>query len=242
MRTIHYKQLICSGDSFKAARKAMSELTYEARMERGFVVQDAAPSLIVGKYYYVQTNKLKSIDRATLKVIEEKQETLQEVLFALDLKHGLVSVEGRRRGLSALFEALDAMPDVGLEFGDINLNLKDYVFELQHAFNKNEIRVIKVKDYLARENAIASPSFKIIDVREGEKLVEKWSDQAVAVKLDFKLPSGKASFGVQKRGTLTFTDDTPQELMDYARDQLPRFHEAEVETAEVRDLATNRVG
>lgn len=240
MRTIHYKQLICSGESFKAAAKAMRELTYEARMERGFVVEDDAPSFIRGKYYYTKMNTVKSIDRVTLKPIEEKSESLCEVLFTLDLRLGLVSVEGRRNGLSALYEALDALPDVGVEFQDLHLNLKDYVFELQHAFNKNEIRVIKVKDYLARENALASPSFKLVDVREGEKLVEKWSDQAVAVKLDFKLPSGKVSFGVQKRGTLSFTDDTPTELMDYAREQLPRFHEAEVETAEIRGLTTAR--
>ncbi len=236
MRTMHYKQLICSGDSFKKAREAMAALNYEARMERGFITQESGPSCIIGKYYYMKTNVVKSIDRKTLKPIEERGESLCEVLFTLDLRLGLVSVEGRRSGLNALYEALDALPDVSMEFQDLNLNLKDYVFELQHAFNKNEIRVIKVKDYIARENALASPSFKVLDVREGEKLVEKWADMAEAVKLDFKLPSGKVSFGVKKRGTLTFTDDSPQELIDYARDQLPRFHEAEVETAEVRAL------
>lgn len=233
MITRHYKQLICSGASFKAAREAMGQLTYEAKMERGFVIQDSGPSAIVGKYYYMKTKTLKSIDRATLKPVETKEETLQQVLFVLDLQRGMASVEGPRSGLNALYEALDAMPDVAVDFSDLNINLKDYVFEMQHAYHKSEIRVIKVKNYLARENCTATPSFKVLDVREGEKLVEKWSDQAEAVKLDFKLPSGRASFGVKKRGTLTFTDDTPQELMDYARDQLPRFHEAEVETVPV---------
>lgn len=191
--------------------------------------------MVRGKLLYVKTRVVKSIDRSTLKPMEAKEETLQEVLFELDLQRGMVSVEGPRSGLNVLFEALDAMPGVAVEFSDLNLSLKDYVFEMQHAFNKNAIRVIKVKDYLARENVTGSPSFKLLDVQDGEKLVEKWNDQAEAVKLDFKLPSGRVSFGVKKRGTLSFTDDTPQELMDYARGQLPRFHEAEVETAEVRD-------
>lgn len=42
MITKHYKLLVCSGESFKAMRAAMAALNYEARMERGFVVQEDA--------------------------------------------------------------------------------------------------------------------------------------------------------------------------------------------------------
>ncbi len=235
MRSFHFKVLVSSGDSFKAMRDAMAQLNYEARMERGFILGENAPSRALGKYYYVKTNKTKSIDRKTLKPIEEKVESLAECKFDLDLKHGLVSVEERRGELNALFEALDAMPDVGVEFADLNVNLKDYVFELQHAFNKNEVRALRIKEYLARENMTCTGGFKVLDVREGEKLCEKFADQLEGITLSFKLPSGKCNFTVTKRGSLRFSDDAPQELIDYAREQLPRFHEAEVETAEIRD-------
>jgi hypothetical protein len=77
--------------------------------------------------------------------------------------------------------------------------------------------------------------FKVLDVREGEKLCERFSDQLEGVTLSFKLPSGKCNLTVTKKGSLRFSDDAPQDLIDYARQQLPRFHEAEVETAEIRD-------
>lgn len=235
MRTTHFKLLICSGDSFKAMRHAMAELSYEARMERGFVLTKDDPSRVEGKYYFIQTKKLKGIDRKTLKPIEEKHESLQVVAFTLDLKHGLVSVQGPRGGLNALFEALDAMPDVGVEFQDLKLNVKDYVFELQHAFNKNEIKNLRIKGYLFRENMVADVTGKLLDVRDGEKLAEKFAEQLEAARIVFKLPSGKCGLNINKRGTLSIADDAPTELFTYATEQLPRFHEADIETVEVRD-------
>lgn len=248
-----HKILICSGDSFKAMRKAMSELTYEARMSsqpvagerassasghgfpsRGFIITLDSPSVIEGTYYYTATEKVEDIDKKTLKTVEGKRERLKKAAFKLDLKHGLAS-SPKRDGLSALFEACDAMPDVGLEFSDLTLNLKDYVFEMQHAFNKNEIRSIKIREYLCRENMTCTGTFKVLDVREGEKLVEKFSDQLDGVTLSFKLPSGKTQFTISRKGEIKASPETPQELLDYAYEQLPRFHEAEVETAEVRD-------
>ncbi|HRJ77916.1 MAG: hypothetical protein HPKKFMNG_01979 [Planctomycetes bacterium] len=235
MRALHFKILVSSGDSFKALRRAMEELAFESGMERGFVMGEGSPSRVNGKFYYVKTSKTKSIDRKTLKPVEEKSEALAECRFGLDLQHGLVHVEERRGELNALFEALDAMPDVGIEFADLNVNIKDYVFELQRAYNKNEIRNLRIKDYLARENMLASATFKMLDVREGEKLCEKFALQLDAATLSFKLPSGRCQFTVTRKGSLRHSDDTPQELVDYARELLPRFHEAEVETTEIRD-------
>lgn len=229
-----HKQMICSGDSFKAMRKAMGELAYEARMERGFILTLDSPSVIEGTYYYKSSEKVEDIDPKTLKTVEGKRERLKKAPFKLDLKHGLAS-SPKRDGLSALFEACDAMPDVGLEFSDLTLNLKDYVFEMQHAFNKNEIRSLKIRDYLCRENLTCTGTFKVLDVREGEKLVEKFSEQLDGVTLSFKLPTGKCSFFIGKRGEMRAGEEAPEELLTYAYEQLPRFHEAEVETAEVRD-------
>lgn len=229
-----HKILICSGDSFKAMRHTMGELVYEKRMERGFILTIDEPSKVAGNYYYMASEKVEDIDRATLKTVEGKRERLKKADFTLDLKRGL-AMSKKREGLSALFEACDAMPDVGLEFSDLNLDLKEYVFELQHAFNKNEIRSIKIREYLCRENLTCTGTFKVLDVREGEKLVEKFSDQLDGVTLSFKLPSGKVQFFVGKHGELRFSDDAPEEMITYATDQLQRFHEADVETAEVRD-------
>lgn len=234
MITKHFKILVCSGESFAAMRRALGEYTYQPRMERGFVVTKDEPSFIEGRYIYVKSARIKQLNRETLVPIDPVNETLQEVRFALDLKHGLVSVQGSRGGFNVLFEALDSLPYVCVEFGDLNLNLKEYVSELQQTFNKNEIRALKLSDYIAKENMLARATFKVLDVREGEKLTEKFQDQLAAVKLDFKLPTGKCNVTVSRRGSVSMSDDAPREIIDYARDQLPRFHEAEVETAEVR--------
>lgn len=236
MITKHFKILACSGESFAAMRKAMKELNYQPKMERGFVVTKDDTSFIEGRYIYMKSARLKQLNRETLVPIEPVNETLQEVRFTLDLKHGLASVQGPRGGFNVLFEALDSLPDVGVEFSDLNLNLKEYVSELQQAFNKNEIRALKLSDYITKENMLARATFKVLDVRDGESLTEKFQDQLAAVKLDFKLPTGKCNVSVSRRGTVSMSDDAPQEIIDYAREQLPRFHEAEIETVGVRTL------
>ena len=140
----------------------------------------------------------------------------------------LEKLEAAREALGGrVYDALGELVD--------GVALKDLVFELQHAYNKNEIRSIRISQYLARENMTSSATFKILDVREGEKLCEKFAAQLEAVTISFKLPSGRCNFTVTKKGSLRFSDDAPQDLIDYARAQLPRFHEAEVETAEIRD-------
>lgn len=47
------------------------------------------------------------------------------------------------------------------------------------------------------------------------------------------MPDGRCSLTVTRRGDLRYSDNAPEELIRYARDCMPRFHEAEVETAEV---------
>ncbi len=236
MPSYHFKLIGSSQDSFRAMRKAMTGLPFDLRNRRGFVLDESAgQNRIKGKLYYLKTTNVKSINPKDLKPIETKAETLTECKFEVDQEHGLVASEDRRGELNVLFEQLDAMPDVHVNFEDLNLNLKDYVFELQSAFNKNEIRNVRIKDFQAREPMIGNASFKVLDTRESEKIVEKYAEQVEAVSVSFKLPDGRCNLTATKRGSLRFSDNAPDDLVRYARDLMPRFHEAEVETKEVLD-------
>ncbi len=59
MITKHFKILVCSGESFAAMRKALGQLAYQPRMERGFVVTKGEPSFIEGRYIYMKSARLK---------------------------------------------------------------------------------------------------------------------------------------------------------------------------------------
>ena len=148
--------------------------------------------------------------------------------------------QARRGELNALQEALDAMPDVHVEFEELNLNLLALLFDVQRAYKKNVVKSLRLKDYLARENMLANATFKLIEPTEAEKLAEKFSDQLQAFTLTLKLPDGACALTVTKNGSVRASDDAPEDLLRFVKDLLPAHHEAEVETTEVRDPVAAR--
>lgn len=236
MRALHFKLLVCGQPSFRVIRDTLPQLAYEPGMERGFVIsKESTQNKVKGRYIYTKVGKVVSIDADSLEPKEEPTESLAEGRFELDQQKGLVSVEQRRGELNALYEALDALPDAHVAFEELNLNLAELLYEVQGAYKKNSIKSIRIKDYLAREHMLTSATFKVLEPSDGEKLVERFSDQIEAFTLTLKLPDGACALTVTKRGSVRAGDDAPDELLLFVKDLLPRFHEAEVETVEVAD-------
>jgi hypothetical protein len=236
MRALHYKFMTCGQPSFRAIRDTMPSLAYEPGMQRGFLLcKDSTVNRVRGQYVYTKLGKLTKIDPETLQLKEEATESLAECRFELDQQKGLAMVEQRRGELNALHEAIDAIPEATVEFEDLNVNLCELMFEVQRAYKKNVIKTLRIRDYLARENMLANASFKVLEPVEGEKIAEKFADQLEAFTLTLKLPDGACALTVTRKGTVRASDDAPDELLLFVKDLLPRFHESEVETAEVVD-------
>ena len=241
MRAFHFKILVCGQPSFRVLRDTLPQVAYEPGAERGFLLaKENTQNRLRGRYIYTRVSKLVSIDADSLEPREEPTESLAECRFELDQQKGLVSVEQRRGELNSLYEAVDSIPDVHAAFEDLNLNLSHLLFEVQGAYRKNTIKSLRIKDYLAREHMLTSATFKVIEPTEGEKLAERFSDQLEAFTLNLKLPDGACALTVTRKGTVRASDDAPDELLLFVKDLLPRFHEAEVETAEVVDPVAAR--
>jgi hypothetical protein len=241
MRAFHFKLLVCGQPSFRVVRDTLPQLAYEPGMERGFLLaNENTPNRIRGRYIYTKIGKVVKIDAESLEPKEEPTESLAECRFDLDKQKGLVYVEPRRGEINALYEELDAVPDGHAAFEDMNLNLSELLFEVQGAYKKNTIKSLRIKDYLAREHMLTSATFKVIEPTEGEKLAERFSDQMDAFTLTLKLPDGACALTVTRNGSVRLSDDAPDELLLFVKDLLPRFHEAEVETAEVVDPVAAR--
>jgi len=234
MRALHYKILVCGGSSFRAINETLPQLAYEAGMERGFLVApESNTNWIKARYVYTKLGEQVSLDPETLEQVEEQTESLSEARFELDQKKGLVMVEQRRGDLEVIYEALESLPDVHSAFGDLNLNLKDLMFEIQGAYKKNTVKTLRIKDYLARENMLGNASFKVLEEQDAEKIAEKFDDQLEAFTLQLKLPDGACNLTVTRKGSVRASDDMPDEVLMFVKDLLPQFHEAEVETTEV---------
>lgn len=241
MRAYHFKILIGHTDTFKNIHALMPQLEYEPGMERGFVLsKESSVNVIRGRYFYTKFNKQVSIDPDTLDKKEETLESLAECRFELNQTRGMVMVEDRRGELNQIFDALESMPDVHTDFEELNLNLTDLLFELQSVWKKNEIRSIKIKEYLAREPMIANASFKVLEPQMAEKIVEKFSDQIAAFTMALKLPDGVINLTVTKNGSVRMSDDAPDEILTTIKDSLMRFHEAEVETTSIKNPVAAR--
>ncbi|MBK9976253.1 MAG: hypothetical protein IPP14_15920 [Planctomycetes bacterium] len=241
MRAFHYKLLVCAQPSFRSIRDTLPQLAYEAGMQRGFLLdKDSNQNRVAGRYVYTRVGKVVVLDPKTLQPKETPTESLAESKFELDQQKALVMCQARRGELNALQEALDAMPDVHVEFEELNLNLLALLFDVQRAYKKNVVKSLRLKDYLARENMLANATFKLIEPTEAEKLAEKFSDQLQAFTLTLKLPDGACALTVTKNGSVRASDDAPEDLLRFVKDLLPAHHEAEVETTEVRDPVAAR--
>lgn len=234
MRTTHYKLMTIGQHGRSQVLATLPALKYEPGNQRGFLLAgQVGPNRVRGKYVYTRLGSKVALDPETLQPKAEAITELVDVLFELDFQKGLVSVQGARNGLNALYEALDAVPGAACDFEDLNLNLCELMFETQRAYKKNVIKGLKIRDYLARENMLGNPSFKILEPQDGEKIAEKFSDQLEAFTLTLKLPDGAVSLSVTRKGTVKASDDAPDGLLMFVKDLLPRFHESEVETTEV---------
>lgn len=236
MQALHYKIMVCGQPSFRAIRDTLPQLKYEPGMQRGFLLsEDSNQNRVGGRYIYTKFGKETKIDPETLEQTEEQTEELADCSFEMNQQKGLVMVLQRRGELNALYEAVDSIPDAHVAFEELNLNLLELMFEVQGAYKKNEIKTLRIRDYLAREHMLANASFKILEPTEGEKIAEKFSDQLDAFTLVLKMPDGAVNLTVTRKGSVRVSDDAPDELIMFVKDLLPRFHEAEVETAEVVD-------
>jgi hypothetical protein len=242
MRSHHYQLFSCSQTGFRRIRELLPELAWQRGLERGFVLDEQIGSAtrLRGRYIYTKHAKAARLDPETLQATEEAVQTLVDCRFELDQQKGLVMAEQRRGELSALYEALDALPDVHASFEELNLILAPLLFEVQSAYKKNTVKSIRIKDYLAREHMLTSATFKIMEPQDAERLVERFADQLEAFTLTLKLPDGGINLTVGRKGSVRASDDAPDELLLFAKDLLPRFHEAEVETTEVRDPVAAR--
>ena len=236
MRAMHYKILVCGQQSFRMIRETIPDLAWQAGQQRGFVLdKDNSQFRVAGRYVYVKAGKQNVLDPDTLQTKEAPTESLCECRFELDLQKSLVMAHARRGELAALFEALDSMPEVSVDFNDLNLNLTALLFEIQRVYKKNEVRSLRIKEYLARENMVASATFKLIEPQQAEKLAERFADQLLAFTLSLRLPDGACALTVTKNGSVRASDDAPEDLLRYVKDLLPAHCEAEVETTQVRD-------
>jgi hypothetical protein len=238
MRTLHYKLMVAGQLSFRLIKSTLPDLEYQPGAQRGFLMsKETSQNRTKGKYIYTKIGKKVSIDPESLEPVEDAVETLAMAHFELDQQKGLVSVEQRRGELNALYEALDAIPEATMEFEELNLNLYDMALEIAHAYKKNAVKSIRIKDYLARENMLANTTFKLLDPQDSWRIMEKFSDQLEAVTFTLKLPDGACSLKITRKGSVSMSDDGPDELLLFVKDLLPRFHESEVETTEVIDPA-----
>lgn len=236
MRAFHYKLLVCGQPSFRSIREALPQVAYEAGAQRGFLLdKDNSQNRVAGRYVYTKVGKVVNLDPTTLQPKEVAVESLAECKFELDQQKGLAMAQQRRGELNSLHEALDSIPETSVEFEDLNLNLCALMFDIQRAYKKNQVKSLRIKDYLARENMLANATFKLVEPQEAEKLAEKFAEQLQGFTLTLKLPDGACALTVTRNGSVRASDDTPEDVLRFVKDLLPAHHEAEVETTEVRD-------
>ncbi len=236
MRTTHYKLLMIGGKAWERLKVELPKMPWSDELGYGFILRaDNTANRVRGTLVYRRMQNVKDLDVENMTPKDQAVQAHAEVRFELDFQKALVSVEGPRGGLAVLYEHIDSIPFCQVAFEDLDLNLRDLLFEVQGAYRKNMVKSLRIRNYLAREHMLATAGFKIVEASEAEKIAEKFSDQLEAFTLSLKLPDGACKLTVTRRGSVSASDDAPDELLLFVKDLLPRFDEPEVETAEVVD-------
>lgn len=233
----HYQLFTASQDSFKAiCEAARPVVSFGLGRHAEHPLLAISPpgdddNRLYGKIVRRVTLSVDDLHPTTLVQTPRLVEVLRAFRFVLDQHKGLVYVEGKRTNLNVLFEELDNLPDAYVTLEDLNLNLPELLDELRQGYPKHVLKSLRLRDYIARENMLATAGFKPLDQVDVIGLVERFSDQIDAFNIQIKLPDGPCALSLNRKGTLRASGHTPDELLDFVRDLLPRYHESEVETA-----------
>jgi hypothetical protein len=229
MQVRNYKIMHCSQDSFEAALNEIAENPMAPDAPEGFALTSHEDNRLTGIYTYPRTKKVKRLDeKGELEIVGVVD--IQRCRFCLNQRKGLAYVEGARGHFPVLYERLDEAQDVRITFEDYHLDLAEIYHEFAGNFPKHRVKSLKIKDYLAKENMIGTPTFQVLEPAEAFTLVERFKDKLQAFSLAIKMPDGTVSLKIDKRGTVWASDDAPEELLMYAQDSVVRYHEEEIET------------
>lgn len=236
MTTTHvHKLMVIGGPSWSALIDALPQLTWNKGALRGFVLHTCDSKRVIGGYAWRKKIELETHDEETLQPTVTHKRVVAKTAFALDFQKGLIWADSVA-GMNALHEAMDEIPNVNVEFEQLNLNLAEMLEELQGAYKKQIVTGLKINDYLdSKQDLTASPMFKLLDPANEWKVIDKFKGQLGAIRSTIKLPDGASSLTIRRTGAVSYGEHIPEELMMFVRDILPRFHESEVETAEVVD-------
>ncbi len=231
MKAYHFKKLICGNATRDVLLDSLHAGTWYKGADSGFSIGQYDKKILGGCYIWRETIQVDTIDEDTLEEIERPVRRLQKAHFILSFGKAYVRVE-KKAHFGILYDALDALKGVHLEFEAFQIDLEGMVSEIQSAYKKNYITGIGIKDYLAREQMITDATFKPLEVDVGEKVIEKFSDQIKSVKLQMKLPDGPCPLTVTRDGSVSMGDDAPDDLLMFVRDIMPRFDVPDVEVAD----------
>lgn len=233
MKAYHFKKLICGNATRDVLLDFLHAGTWYKGADSGFSIGQFDKKILGGCYVWRETIAVETIDEDSLEVIEKGVRRLQKAHFILSFGESYVRVE-KKAHFGILFDALDALKGVHLEFEDYQIDLEGMVSEIQRAWKKNRIESIGIKNYLARENMMTDATFKMLEPT-GEKIIEKFDDQVSSVKLLLKLPDGDCPLTVTRDGSIRTSDDAPDDVLMFVRQIMPHHDVPDVETVEVAD-------
>lgn len=229
MKAYHFKKLICGNATRDVLLDSLHAGTWYKGADSGFSIGQFDKKILGGCYIWRETIQVSTVNEDTLEDMERAVRRLQKAHFILSFGEAYVRVE-KKAHFGILFDALDTLKGVHLEFEAFQIDLEGMVFEIQSAWKRNDIESIGIKDYLAREQMITDATFRPLEAMVGEKVIEKFGDQIKSVKLQMKLPDGPCPLTVTRDGSVSLGDDAPDELLMFVRQIMPRFDVPEVET------------
>lgn len=242
MSSIHAKRLKVSKTSFDKMKEHFEGGTYKYNAKRGtgylldkdlagFFDMKPRVGVMVGKFMYLQTYKAQGVDRNTLEPEEKKVEVTKRVDFEINLNKQLIIVDEKSADIDKLLDEAEGMADVGFLAETFDVDVIEHFKALEELSPKNalELTSIRIVDYQGREGLIATGNFKLLETAKRDAIFKTHQDSARAYTATIETEEGPQNITVTSRGSVRYSQDFPENLLEAAVGSLPAFQREEAE-------------
>jgi hypothetical protein len=233
MLSTHCKRIAISARAFTDLSRLLKDESYTPTRREGFVLTEATPSRLEGRYLFTRVQKIRGTNPKTLEIETEERPVLLSCSFALNATKGLIRCNERRADLGVLEEAFQNV-GVQLTMEDIATDVVKVFQDLRDAHGKVDLRAIRIQGFSTREGMTTTANFKITQAEYEEKILANWAGDTIGFTATVRTEEGRQAITVGKKGSIRWADDLGDDIVEMVLGFLLKHHEeVELQTVEI---------
>ncbi len=234
MPAVHAKRIRISSKSYKDLCEELKEDTFTPKRRDGFVLIEASPIRLVGKYVYPKLQKIKGVDPESLETVVEERRVLATAEFSVLPARGLILAHQRRGDIGVIEEAIGAYAGIQAETEDLNSSMVAVYRDFRDSHGKVDLKAVRIRDYFGREGLVTTANFKLAGEGSEEGVFAAWAEEIIGFTATMLTGEGREQITVSNKGSVRYSEGVGEDAIETLLGLLTKHHEEVVmETVEI---------